>query len=143
MSLSLLALLIVAAPAQANVATIGRPAALRPVVEASARCSANPQLVIALTQFTPARGVHSSLVVSLRTSDGRIRELGHAGVFPHQPFSAALPGAQRFGFAIPKAALRQSPTVLVEIKAESGRAVGARAVIGEARITPAPRDRRC
>lgn len=141
MPLLFLASLLLAAPAQPGLATIGRPVVLRPVVEASARCSANPQLVIALTHFTPPRGGHATLVVSLRTADGRTRELGQIGVYPEQPFAAALPDAQRFGFAIPKAALAQSPQVMVAVKADSNRATGARAVIGEARISPAPRDR--
>jgi hypothetical protein len=141
MSLSFLALMLMAAPAQPGLATAARPALLRPVVEAAARCSANPQLVIALTQFTPPSGGSANLVVSLRTADGRTRELGHVGIFPAQPFSVALPDAQRFGFAIPRAALGQSPQVLVAVKTDGNRATGARAVIGEARISPAPRDR--
>jgi hypothetical protein len=141
MSLPLLALLLAAAPAQSGLATTGRPALLHPVVEASARCSANPQLVIALTQFTPPSGGHATLVVSLRTADGRIRELGQVGVYPEQPFSAALPNAQRFGFAIPKRTLAQNPRVMVAVRTDNGRATGARAVIGEARISPAPRER--
>lgn len=141
MSLSFLALMLMAAPTPPGLATIGRPALLRPVVETAARCSANPQLVIALTQFTPPSGGTASLVVSLRTADGRTRELGHVGIFPAQSFSTGLPGAQRFGFAVPRAALRRSPQVLVAVKTDNGRATGARAVIGEARISPAPRDR--
>lgn len=138
---SLSALLLVTAPAQPGLATAGRPAELRPVVESAARCSANPQLVIALTQFTPPRGGNASLAVSLRTADGRTRELGNVGVFPAQAFSVALADAHRFGFAVPKAALRQSPIVLVAVKTDGVKATGARAVIGEARISAAPRDR--
>jgi hypothetical protein len=141
MFLPVVAFLLGAAPAQPGLATIGRPALLRPVVEAAARCSANPQLVIALTQFTPPQGGHATLVVSLRTADGRTRELGQVGVFPEAAFSAALPDAQRFGFAIPKAALARSPRVIVAVRTDSSRATGARAVIGEARISPAPGDR--
>lgn len=139
MSLPFLALLLAAAPAHSGLATAGRPALLRPVVEAAARCSANPQLVIALTQFTPPQGGHATLVVSLRTADGKTRELGQVGVYPEQAFSAALPDARRFGFAIPKRALAQSPQVMVAVRTDNGRA--ARAVIGEARISPAPSDR--
>jgi hypothetical protein len=141
MSLLLLALLLAAAPAQPGLATTGRPALLRPVVEAAARCSANPQLVIALTQFTPPQGGHATLVVSLRTADGRTRELGQVGVFPETSFSAALPDARRFGFAVPKSALAGSPRVMVAVKTDTRRAAGARAVIGEARISPAPSER--
>lgn len=143
MSVSFLALALMAASAQSGVATAGRPAILRPVVETAARCSANPRLVIALTQFAPPPGGHVTLVVSLRTADGRTRKLGHAGVFPEQPFSVDLAEAHRFGFAFPRAALGQGPTVLVEVKTDDGKAAGARAVIGEARISPAPRDSGC
>ena len=140
MSPSLLAALLMAAPIQPGLATAGRPALLRPVVEAAARCSNNPQLVIALTRFTAPSGGSANLVVSLRTADGRTRELGQVGIFPQQSFSADLAGARRFGFAVPKAALGQGATVMVSIKSD-GRATGAKAVIGEARISPAPRDR--
>src|SRR5687767_4336033 len=100
MSVSFLALLLAAAPAEPGLATVGRPAVLRPDVETSARCSANPRLVIALTQYTPPAGGTASLLVSLRTADGRTRKLGHVGIYPSQPFSVALADAQRFGFAI-------------------------------------------
>ncbi len=136
MFLPVLAVLLAAAPAQPGLATIGRPALLRPVVEAAARCSANPRLVIALTRFEPPQGGHATLVVSLRTADGRTRELGQIGIFPEKAFSAALPEAQRFGFAVPKAALARNPRVMVAVKTDSSRATGARAVIGEARISP-------
>ncbi len=141
MSVSFLSLLLMAAPPQPGLATSARPALLRPVIESAARCSANPQLVIAVTQFTPPSGGHASLAVSIRTADGRIRELGHVGIFPAQPFSVALPQAQRFGFAIPRRVLAQSPQVLVAVTADGKSAAGGRAVIGEARISPAPRER--
>lgn len=140
MSVSLLATLLMIAPIQPGLATAGRPALLRPVVEAAARCSDNPQLVVALTGFTAPSGGSASLVVSLRTTDGRTRELGQVGIFPQQSFAVDLSGARRFGFAVPKAALGQGPMVLVTVKSD-GRATGAKAVIGEARISPAPRDR--
>lgn len=130
------ALLMAAVPAPAGAATAGRPALLKPVVEAAARCSAEPRLVIAVTQFTPPRGGHATLAVSLRTADGRTRALGHVGIFPERPFSVALKDAQRFGFAVPRAALGQRPTVVVEMGGEGN---GARALIGEARISPGPR----
>ncbi len=137
MSASLLALLLAAATPEPGLATPGRPAVLRPVVEAAAHCSANPQLVVAITGFTPPRQGHATLVVSLRTADGRTTELGQVGVYPEQAFSVALAEAHRFGFAVPRSALRRNPMVLVDVTA----AAGARALVGEARIGPAPQER--
>ena len=114
---------------------------LLPLVEAGARCSANPQLVVALTGFTPPREGHATLVVSLRTADGRITELGQAGVYPERAFSVALAGAMRFGFAVPRRALGANSRIVVEVRTDGTPAAGARAVIGEARIGPAPQER--
>jgi hypothetical protein len=140
MPMPLLALLLLgSAQSESRLATDRSPAVIRPVVEARARCAANPQLVVALTQFTPPRRGPSTLVVSLRTADGRTSELGRAGIYPHQAFTASLAQARRFGFALPKGALERKPTVLVAIGSESGG--GARATVGEARIAPAPGDR--
>lgn len=141
MSVSFLALLLMAAPPESHVATAARPAVLRPVMEAGARCSANPQLVVALTGFTPPRQGHATIVVSLRTDDGRTTELGQVGVFPEQAFSAPLAGARRFGFAVPRSALRLNPTVMVAVTSDGGPAAEARAVVGEARIGLAPQER--
>ena len=134
-------LLLIAAPTQSLVATPGSPAVLAPVVEAGARCSANPQLTVALTGFTPARRGHATIVVSLRTADGRTAELGQVAVFPERAFTAALPQARRFGFSVPRGALRLSPTVIVAVTGDGGPAAGARAIVGEARIGPAPQER--
>src|ERR1044072_3638593 len=101
------------APAGADVAPAGRPAVLRPVVEAQALCSADPQLVVALTQFAPPRGGHATLVVSLRGPGERMTRLGEVGVFPERPFSAALAGAMRFGFAVPRDRVGANLTVVV------------------------------
>lgn len=136
---SFLALLLMAAPPEANVATHGRPAVLPPVVEAGAHCSNNPQLVVAITGFTPPREGHATLIVSLRTADGRTAELGHVGVFPERAFSVGPAQAHRFGFAVPSSALRLNPTIVVAITSDGGP--GARAVVGEARIGPAPQER--
>ena len=126
--------LLMAGGADTNVATAGQAAVMRPVVENSARCSADPQVVVALTGFTPPSGGHASLVVSLLTSAGRRSELGAVGVF-----SAPLGEAKRFGFALPKGTLALDPKVIVELAVDRG--TGARAVIGEARIGPAPQER--
>jgi hypothetical protein len=137
----LLGLLLMIVPPEAGLATVGRPAVLRPLIEAKARCSADPQLVIALTSFTPPRDGHAGLNVSLRTIGGRRIELGRVGIFPEQAFSASLADAKRFGFALPKGALASNPEVVVEVTAEGGSGAGARAVVGEARISPAPQER--
>jgi len=136
-----LATLLAAATPESHFASPGRPAVLPPVMEAGARCSANPQLTVALTGFTPPRAGHATLVVSLRTADGRTSELGQVGVFPEQPFSAELAQARRFGFAVPRRALRLNPIVVVEVRSNGRRAAGGRAVVGEARIGPAPQER--
>jgi hypothetical protein len=139
MPASFLALLLMAAapiPAQATAAS---PALLHPIVEPAARCSAAPQLVVALTAFTPPKGGHATLVISLRTADGHNIELGQVGVFPEQPFTAKLADAKRFGFALPKGALAANPQVMVELRSEGG--TGARATIAEARIGAAPQER--
>lgn len=136
---SMLALLLAATPGAAQVATPGRPAVLSPLVERAARCSANPQLVVAITGFTPPRQGAASLVVSLRTADGRLRRLGEVSIFPLRAFSAPLAQAQRFGFAIPRRAVGQRASVIVALS--DGQAGGASAVVGEARITPAPQER--
>ena len=130
--------LIFAAPPASAVASPGRPALVAPRIDRGAFCSRNPQLVVAVTGFTPPRTGHVDLRVSLRTDDGRRRALGTAGIFPEQAFSASLDEAQKFGFALPKAALARHPRVIVEI---AGAGTGARAVIAEARIGPAPGDR--
>ena len=136
MSALFLALLLAGAPAQSHLASPGSPAVLRPLIEAAARCSANPQLVVALTGFTPPRRGVASLVVSLLTADDRVTQLGEVGIFPHRPFSAPLAQARRFGFAIPAGALDGDPRVVIEVT----NAAGARAVVGEARITPPPQE---
>jgi|GEM_PF-4434775 len=141
MSASLLALLLIAAPGESHVATHGRPAVLPAVVEPGGRCSANPQLVVALTGFTPPRQGHATIVVSLRTNDGRTTELGQVAVFPERAFSAALADARRFGFAVSRAALRLNPMVMVAVTGDGGPAAGARAIVGEARIGLAPQER--
>lgn len=141
MAVSSLALLLMTAAAAPGLATPGRPALLRPVVEAAARCSASPQLTVALTGFTPPREGHATLVVSARTAGGRRIELGRVGVFPEQAFTAPLANAMRFGFALPRSALARAPTILVEVVADGGTGAGMRAVIGEARIGPAPQER--
>ena len=137
MAAALIALLLATGAPEPALATPGRPAVLRPVVEAAARCSADPQLTVALTGFTPPTAGHATIVVSLRTADGRTTELGEVGLFPERAFSAALAGAKRFGFAVPRAALRLEPIVVVAVSSGAG----ARAVVGEARIGPAPRER--
>ena len=137
MSAVLPLLLLLAAPAGSNLALPGRPALLQPLVEPAARCSAHPQLVVAITAFTPPRQGASSLVVSVRTRDGRAIRLGEASIYPHQAFSGPLGQAQRFGFAIPRRLLGEGPSVTVALIGD-GNAAGARAVVGEARITPAP-----
>lgn len=134
MSVPLLALLLIGAAAEPSHAGPGRPALLQPLVEPAARCSANPQLVVALTGFTPPRRGVASLVVSLRMPGGRLRRLGEAGVYPYQAFSASLADAHRFGFAVPARLLSQNPSVVVEVSN------GGNAVVGEARITPAPQE---
>jgi hypothetical protein len=139
MPVSLSALLLMIAAPVAPEASPGRPALLQPVIEAAARCSAAPQVVVAVTGFTPPKGGHATLVVSLRTADGRHVELGQVGIFPEQAFTASLADAKRFGFALPKGALARNPRVMVEIRSDGG--AGARATIAEARIGPAPRER--
>ena len=138
MPIPLLALLLMGGAPVPSEATPGKPALLRPVVEAAARCSAAPQVVVALTGFTPPRGGHATLVVSLRTADGHRVELGQVGVFPEQAFTAKLANAMRYGFALPKGALARNPQVMVEIRSDGG--TGARATIAEARIGPAPQE---
>ena len=135
MSAPLLVLLLIGAAAQANHAAPGRPAVIQPLVEPTARCSANPQLVVALTGFTPPNRGVASVVVSLRMPGGRLQRLGEAGVFPHQPFSGSLANAHRFGFPVPRSVLARNPSVVVEVSN------GGKAVVGEARITPAPQER--
>ncbi|MDB5703108.1 MAG: hypothetical protein JWN66_224 [Sphingomonas bacterium] len=139
MPVSLLALLLMAGTPVPAEASPGKPALLQPVIEAAARCSTAPQLVVAMTGFTPPKGGHATLVVSLRTADGRRHELGQVGIFPEQAFTAKLADAQRFGFALPKGALARNPRVMVEIRSDGG--TGARATIAEARIGPAPQER--
>ena len=139
MKTALLALLLAAAPGGAQRATPGRPAVMRPLVEAAARCSANPQLVVSVTGFTPPREGAASLVVSLRTADGRVSRLGEVSIYPMRAFSAPLAQAQRFGFAIPRHAVGQQASVIVALA--DGDAGGASAMVGEARITPAPQER--
>lgn len=131
-------LALIFAPSAA-VATPQRAASVEPRIEAGARCSSNPQLVVAVTGFTPPRSGHVDLRVSLRTDDGRRRTLGIAGLYPEQAFSVSLGEAQRFGFSIPRAALARHPRVIVELGGDAG--AGARAVIAEARIGPAPGER--
>ena len=136
---SVIALLLAVTPGAAQTATPGRPAVMSPLVETAARCSANPQLVVAVTGFTPPRQGPASLIVSLRTADGRVTRLGEVGIFPQRAFSGSLAQAQRFGFAIPRRAVGARSSVIVALS--DGRAAGASAVVGEARITPAPRER--
>lgn len=135
-----LAALLVAAAPPPGLATPGRPAVLHPVVEAAARCSANPQVVVALTGFTPPREGHATLVVSAQAAGGRRIELGRVGVFPEQAFAAPLANAMRFGFALPKSALARAPAIQVEVVADGGSGAGMRALIGEARIVPPPQE---
>lgn len=133
-------LLLLAASGEPRLAVTGRAAVLHPVVEPAARCSANPQLVVAITGFTPPREGTVSLIVSARARDGRTIRLGEVGIFPSQPFSASLTQARRFGFAIPARFVSPETNVTVEV-ASDGNGVGAEAVVGEARITPAPQER--
>jgi hypothetical protein len=140
-SIALVALLFAAQPPASGVATPERPAQLAPRIEAGARCSSNPQLVVAVTGFTPPRAGHVGLRVWLHTDGGRRRSLGIAGLYPEQAFAAPLEQAQRFGFSVPRTALAGHPRVFVELTGEGGSAIGARAVIGEARIGPAPGER--
>lgn len=141
MSASLLALLLlVAAPAESHLATAARPALLRPMMDRGALCSANPQLTVVLSAFTPPRGRHATLVVSLRTGDGRTTELGHVGVYPERAFSASTAQPMRFGFAVPRGALALDPIVVVAMTVDGGPAPDARAVIAEARIGLAPQE---
>jgi hypothetical protein len=133
-----MALLLAAAPAAAQVATPGRPAVLSPLVETRARCSANPQLVVAVTGFTPPRQGAADLIVSWRGADGRVRRLGQVSIYPQRAFSAPLAQAQRFGFAIPRRAMGPRASVIVALADGNG---GASLVVGEARITPAPQER--
>jgi hypothetical protein len=121
------------------VATARRPAQLVPTIAAAARCSAQPQVVVTLVGFTPPTRGHASLVVLLRTQDGRTERLGEAGVFPEQAFAAPAP-AQHFGFALPAGALARRPQVIVEVSADDARGTDARAVIGSAEIVPAPQE---
>ena len=140
MSAFLSMLLLLAASGEARLAVTGSAAVLHPLVEPAARCSANPQLVIAIIGFTPPHEGASSLIVSVRTRDGRTMRLGDIGIFPNQPFSASLAQARRFGFAIPPRFVSPETNVTVEV-APDGNGAGARAVVGEARITPAPQER--
>ncbi len=139
MPISLLALLLMAAEPVPAEAVPGHPALLHPVIEAAARCSAAPQLVVAVTGFTPPPGGHATLIVSLRMESGRTVELGQVGIFPEQAFTASLTDAKRFGFALPKGALAGEPRVMVEVTTSGGS--GARATIAEARIRAAPQER--
>jgi uncharacterized protein (DUF362 family) len=139
----LLALLLLAAPgapAAPRLATPGHAAVMSPLVEDAARCSTNPQLVVAITGFTPPRQGVASLVVSVRTADGRSTRLGEVTIYPYQPFSAPLASAHRFGFAMPRQGLSPNAQVVVAV-ASLGNAAGARAMVGEARVTGAPQER--
>jgi hypothetical protein len=136
----LLALLLLAAPAGPHPVAPGRQAVFPPLVEDAARCSTNPQLVVAITGFTPPRQGSATLIVSVRTADGRTTRLGEVSVYPQQAFSASLASARRFGFAVPRRALSPNANVVVEM-AGAAYAEGARAVVGEARITGAPQER--
>ncbi|HEY5712311.1 MAG TPA: hypothetical protein VIT38_10480 [Allosphingosinicella sp.] len=143
MSAFLLAFLLLAvpgAPTAPGLATPGRAAVLSPLVEDAARCSTHPQLVVAITGFTPPRQGAATLVVSIRTADGRTTRLGEVSVYPHQAFSAPLASAHRFGFAMPRQGLSPNANVVVEL-AGPGNAEGARALVGEARVTGAPQER--
>jgi hypothetical protein len=137
-SIALVALVFVAQPPASGIATPDRPARIAPRIEAAARCSSSPQLVVAVTGFTPPRAGHVSLRVWLHTDGGRRRSLGLAGLYPEQAFAAPLEQAQRFGFSIPRAALAGHPRVVVELTGDGAAPSGARATIGEARIGPAP-----
>lgn len=121
------------------VATAQHPVRLEPAIAAAARCSAQPQVVVTLTGFTPPTRGHASLVVSIRTEDGRTQRLGEAGVFPEQAFAAPAP-AQHFGFALPPGTLAKRPQVIVELSADDARGTDARATIGAAEIVPAPQE---
>ena len=137
-----LALLLMSTPAaDPTLAVVGRPAVVHPVVEAQARCSANPQVTVSVTGFQPAHAGHVTLVVSLQGADGRRTELGRVGVFPEQGFSGSLHDAQRFGFALPKGGLDPASRVVVELAADAGGGHGAFARVGEARIAPAPSEK--
>jgi len=140
MSAFLSILLLLATSAGPNLAVPGQAAVVRPLVEPAARCSASPRLVVAITAFTPPRQGASTLVISVRTRDGRTTRLGEVGIYPHQPFTASLADARRFGFAMPRRMLGEDPSVTVAVEAD-GDAAGARAVVGEARVTPAPQER--
>jgi hypothetical protein len=140
MATYLMSLLLIATAAGPHVVTPGRQAVFPPIVEDAARCSANPQLVVALTGYTPPRQGSATLIVSVRTADGRTTRLGEVSVYPQQAFSAPLASAQRFGFAVPRRALSPNANVVVEV-AGGGNSQGARAVVGEARITAAPQER--
>ncbi|HEX8193113.1 MAG TPA: hypothetical protein VF552_09450 [Allosphingosinicella sp.] len=133
---ALVALFLLAPSGYPATAVPGRPALVRPIVEPAALCAADPQLVVSVTGFTPPRSGSASLHVSLRAPDGRTSHLGVAGIHPHQAFAAAsLDDAQHFGFAVPRAAVRQRVVVVVALPQP---AAGASVTIGEARITPAP-----
>ena len=88
---------LLAAAGGPHIVAPGRQAVFPPLVEDSARCSTNPQLVVAVTGFTPPRQGSATLIVSVRTADGRTTRLGEVSVYPHQPFSASLASARRFG----------------------------------------------
>lgn len=144
MSTFLLALLLLAVPSAPGstfrLATPGRAAMLSPFIDDAARCSRNPQLVVAITGFTPPRQGAATLVVSARTADGRTTRLGEVTIYPHQPFSTPLASAHRFGFAAPRALLAPNARVVVAV-ASLGDPTGARAMVGEARVTGAPQER--
>src|SRR6185295_13086165 len=118
---------MLAATGEPPLAVAGRAAVLHPVVEPAARCSANPQLVVAITGFTPPREGTARLIISARARDGRTIRLGEVGIFPSQPFSASLAQARRFGFAIPARFVSPETNVTVEVASE-GNGAGARAV---------------
>jgi hypothetical protein len=138
--LMLLSLGAAAAPEQ-PLATVAQPAVVTatPVAGAAMRAGASPEVVINVTGFQPAQDGPVQAVVKAQR-DGKEREIGRFGIFPHIAFKAADPSqGQSFGIPLPKDLARDLASgrpvkFNVYLVPANGEGKGARMEIGGAEI---------
>jgi hypothetical protein len=118
----------------------GEVAVVEPVIENQAYCSNDPQIVVAITRFSPPRRGHAHLTVSLLTDGGRLISLGQAGIYPARAFTSSLPEAMRFSFSLPGKTLPEHPRIAIQVSTGDDGDHDAQAVIGEVRAMPAPQE---
>jgi hypothetical protein len=125
-----------AEPAQ-PLATVAQPAVVTatPAAGAAMRAGASAQVVINVTGFQPGQDGPVQAVVKAQR-DGKEREIGRFGIFPHIAFKAADPSqGQSFAIPLPRDLASGGPVKFnVYLVPANGEGKGARMEIGGAEI---------